>query len=147
MWSNSDFWMQVQKEQGLFDHEFVSKTANKVHTKSKVTMITNETLAKLIPFIPAHCDQETETTITKDSAGNITAEDYINSTNFPFAEAITIVRTYKVTKTATGINVKVEADLRWKQTVVDAIKPSIQADVHRSMESFGKSLHAGLLAC
>ena len=54
---------------------------------------------------------------------------------------------YKVTKTATGINVKVEADLRWKQTVVDAIKPSIQADVHRSMESFGKSLHAGLLAC
>lgn len=56
-------------------------------------MITNETLAKLIPFIPAHCDQETETTITKDACGNYTVVDVINSSNFPYAEAITIERT------------------------------------------------------
>ena len=55
-------------------------------------MIKNEILAKLIPYIPAHCDQETETTITRDASGNIKAEDYINSSNFPYADAITIVR-------------------------------------------------------
>ena len=54
---------------------------------------------------------------------------------------------YNVTKTANGINVKVEADLRWKQVVVEEIKPAIVADVHKSMNSFGKSLQAGLLAC
>ena len=108
MWSDNAFWHKVQREQGMFDLEFgklklclgsllifisVEKNDQRVATKSKVKMIKNETLAKLIPFIPAHCDQETETSITRDSAGNITAEDYINSTNFPFAEAITIVRT------------------------------------------------------
>ena len=54
---------------------------------------------------------------------------------------------YNVTKTDGGINFKVEADLRWKQAVVDEIKPAIVADVHKSMNSFGKSLHAGLLSC
>merc|ERR1712187_552149 len=130
MWSNNDFWLQVQKEQGLFDLEFVSKTANKVHTKSKVAMITNETLGKLIPFIPAHCDQETETTITKDACGNYTVVDVINSSNFPYAEAITIERTYHVSKTSRGINVKVEGDMKYNNFIVDQIKPSIEADVH-----------------
>merc|ERR1712187_559449 len=31
MWSNNDFWLQVQKEQGLFDLEFVSKTQQGPH--------------------------------------------------------------------------------------------------------------------
>ena len=106
MWSDNAFWRKVQREQGLFDLEFgelfslkylanlfsVEKNDQRVATKSKVKMIKNETLAKLIPFIPAHCDQETETSICRDNLGNITAEDYINSSNFPYAEAITIVR-------------------------------------------------------
>ena len=106
MWSDNAFWRKVQREQGLFDLEFgelfslkylanlfsVEKNDQRVATKSKVKMIKNETLAKLIPFIPAHCDQETETSICRDNLGNITAEDYINSSNFPYAEAITIIR-------------------------------------------------------
>ena len=76
-----------------FNFLIVEKNDQRVATKSKVKMIKNETLAKLIPFIPADCDQETETSITRDSSGNITAEDYINSSNFPYADAITIVRT------------------------------------------------------
>ena len=125
-------------------------------------MITNETLAKLIPFIPAHCDQETETTITKDACGNYTVVDVINSSNFPYAEAITIERTwvelrnrtsltfqfsYHISKTSRGINVKVEGDMKYNNFVVDQIKPSIEADVHRSLNKFGQSLHAGLQSC
>ena len=61
-------------------------------TKSKVSMIRNEIMAKMIPFIPAYCDQETETLIERDKNGTVNIVEYINSSNFPYADAITIIR-------------------------------------------------------
>ena len=55
-------------------------------------MVRNEIMAKMIPFIPAYCDQETETLIEKDEKGTVKIVEYINSSNFPYADAITIIR-------------------------------------------------------
>merc|ERR1712227_232278 len=147
MWADNDFWQNVQKEQGLFDLEWVEKTEHRVATKSKVSMIRNEIMAKMIPFIPAYCDQETETLIEKEQNGTVNVVEYINSSNFPYADAITIIRRYTVKACDKGIKLKVEADLVWKQSILEQIKPFIVADVHRGMKSFGKSLESGLAIC
>ena len=54
---------------------------------------------------------------------------------------------YTVKASDGGIKLKVEADLVWKQSILEQIKPFIVADVHRGMESFGKSLESGLTIC
>ena len=54
---------------------------------------------------------------------------------------------YHINKTSRGINVKIEGDMKYNDFVVDQIKPSIEADVHKSLNKFGQSLHAGLQSC
>ena len=89
MWSESDFWKTILDAQGVYDFELgnlkkklerentllnsialiwfsVERNDERIETKSKVKMVSNETLAKWMKVIPSYCDQHGEVLISKD---------------------------------------------------------------------------------
>ena len=70
----------------------VERSAERIETKSKVKMMSNDTLSKIMKSIPTHCDQHSEILISTDEEGALQLESFSNSSNYPYAESFTIIQ-------------------------------------------------------